>query len=79
LLRFASVIVGFLKHCSKHALYSAGAVGAEAAAGYSADYYSQYSQYWTQVAAWQQYQQYYQAGYTQVRKSQLLHSQNRGV
>jgi hypothetical protein len=47
-------------------------VGADAAAGYSADYYSQYSQYWTQVAAWQQYQQYYQAGYTQVRISQLL-------
>jgi hypothetical protein len=45
-------------------------VGAEAAAGYSADYYSQYSQYWTQVAAWQQYQQYYQAGYTQVREYQ---------
>jgi len=48
-----------------HQPQSYGAVGAEAAAGYSADYYSQYSQYWTQVAAWQQYQQYYQAGYTQ--------------
>jgi len=42
-------------------------VGGGEAAGYSADYYSQYSHYWTQVAAWQQYQQYYQGGFPQVQ------------
>jgi hypothetical protein len=56
------------QHCLPIFLIPLGGGGtdptaAAAAAGYSADYYSQYSQYWSQVAAWQQYQQYYQGGY----------------